>query len=382
MFLKNQQARAELMQAYHMSTQLKESLDHMNDMENVAAFQFNEGDVDVDVGNTEPVEMASMDRALDASNKGYQLLLKMGWKENTGLGKNGTGKIEPIRIELKDDSKGMGRKELDEEYVNPDNIKRKLMEYEKEETEELKQKRKLESEQIVQRKKDVENITESFYCKLCNKRYKRISEYEGHLSSYDHNHTKRLAEVKEMNRRLKSGIKTRKKKEDDPFAAVLKRANAVNPNTENDSNTLSPVETIPSEPHEPVTVNQKTSPKVESFEPANDSVPPVVAAPVAFTAFPSFSIPTATIKQKNNSSNRTSLGTKPTTAPDKLTSTNPKPITLNNSKTSSFTFTKTQNESSAGAPRVPVTFGFTQSKKLSASKPSISNSVHPNIGNH
>lgn len=346
------------------------------------AFQFNEDNTDVDMGNAEPVEMASMDRALDASNKGYQLLLKMGWKENTGLGKNGTGKIEPIRIELKDDSKGMGRKELDEEYVNPENIKRKLMEYEKEETEELKQKRKLESEQIVQRKKDVENITESFYCKLCNKRYKRISEYEGHLSSYDHNHTKRLAEVKEMNRRLKSGIKTRKKKEDDPFAAVLKRANAVNSNTENDSNTLSPVETIPSEPQEPVTVNQKTSPKVESSEPANDSVPLVVAAPVAFTAFPSFSIPTTTVKQKNTSSNRSVSVTK--SIPDKHSSTNSKPTTVNNTKTTPISNTKTQNETShAGAPRVPVTFGFTQSKKsTSVSKPLISNSVNPNIGSN
>jgi len=293
------------------------------------------------------------------------------------------GKIEPIRIELKDDSKGMGRKELDEEYVNPENIKRKLMEYEKEETEELIQKRKLESEQIVQRKKDVENITESFYCKLCNKRYKRISEYEGHLSSYDHNHTKRLAEVKEMNRKLKSGIKTRKKKEDDPFAAVLKRANAVNPNTENDSNTLSPVETIPSEPHEPVTVNQKTSPRVESSEPANNSVPPVAAVPVAFTAFPAFSIPTTTVKQKNNSPRTVSAVTKPTTSADKLYSTNPKPITVNNNTKTTISFTKTQNESSAGAPRVPVTFGFTQSKKLSSvSKPLVSNSVNPNIGNH
>jgi len=72
-----------------------------------------------------------MDRALDSTNKGYQLLVKMGWKENTGLGRFSHGLIEPIRIELKEDSKGMGRKELDEEYVNPENIIRKLMEYEK-----------------------------------------------------------------------------------------------------------------------------------------------------------------------------------------------------------------------------------------------------------
>lgn len=39
-------------------------------------------------------------------------------------------------------------------------------------------------------KAEVTALTDQFYCKLCDKRYKRISEYEIHLSSYDHNHTK------------------------------------------------------------------------------------------------------------------------------------------------------------------------------------------------
>ena len=29
-----------------------------------------------------------------------------------------------------------------------------------------------------------------FYCELCNKQYKIATEYEAHLSSYDHGHKK------------------------------------------------------------------------------------------------------------------------------------------------------------------------------------------------
>lgn len=31
---------------------------------------------------------------------------------------------------------------------------------------------------------------QSFFCELCDKGYQRISEYENHLSSYEHNHRK------------------------------------------------------------------------------------------------------------------------------------------------------------------------------------------------
>jgi len=42
---------------------------------------------------------------------GLQLLLKMGWKEGTGLGKNNGGLIEPIIPSLKFDTRGLASKE-------------------------------------------------------------------------------------------------------------------------------------------------------------------------------------------------------------------------------------------------------------------------------
>ena len=43
----------------------------------------------------------------------------------------------------------------------------------------------------------------AFYCDLCQKGYARMNEYEAHEGSYDHQHKKRLKEMKEMQRSVK-----------------------------------------------------------------------------------------------------------------------------------------------------------------------------------
>ncbi|XP_031560976.1 G patch domain-containing protein 11-like isoform X2 [Actinia tenebrosa] len=50
-----------------------------------------------------------MSTALDSTNIGFALLQKMGYKKGTGLGKEGTGRAEPIPISLKSDRGGLGR---------------------------------------------------------------------------------------------------------------------------------------------------------------------------------------------------------------------------------------------------------------------------------
>ena len=40
----------------------------------------------------------------------------------------------------------------------------------------------------------------NFFCDLCQKGYSRMNEYEAHENSYDHQHKKRLKEMKEMQR--------------------------------------------------------------------------------------------------------------------------------------------------------------------------------------
>ncbi|XP_047370919.1 G patch domain-containing protein 11 [Vespa velutina] len=50
-----------------------------------------------------------MSNAIASSNKGFALLMKMGYKPGQGIGKTESGMIEPIGIELKADRHGLGK---------------------------------------------------------------------------------------------------------------------------------------------------------------------------------------------------------------------------------------------------------------------------------
>ncbi|CEL11420.1 Putative C2H2 type zinc finger domain-containing protein [Aspergillus calidoustus] len=48
--------------------------------------------------------------------------------------------------------------------------------------------------------KSARSALSSFTCTLCNKSYSRHPEYEAHISSYDHQHRKRLQDLKQLSR--------------------------------------------------------------------------------------------------------------------------------------------------------------------------------------
>ncbi|KAI8531817.1 hypothetical protein RHMOL_Rhmol11G0165600 [Rhododendron molle] len=173
----------------------------------------------VDLDN---VEQASLDTKLTSSNVGFRLLQKMGWK-GKGLGKDEQGITEPIKSGMRDPKLGIGKQEEDDYFTAEENIQRRKLDIELEETEEIAKKREVlriscsfyylvastacflhimkiqviaEREQKIQT--EVKEIRKVFFCELCNKQYKLAVEFEAHLSSYDHNHRKRFKEMREM----------------------------------------------------------------------------------------------------------------------------------------------------------------------------------------
>ncbi|KAF8931148.1 G patch domain-containing protein 8, partial [Dissophora ornata] len=148
------------------------------------------------------VVAADMDTHIPPSNVGYQLLLKMGWKAGTGLGQTATGRTAPIPIERKQDVLGIGKQEVDTWYNESSTARRKATEVERqaEETEMARIRREKQVEQQKAVQAELEMIKSAFYCALCDKQYERISDYEVHLSSYDHNHKKRFKEMKDTSR--------------------------------------------------------------------------------------------------------------------------------------------------------------------------------------
>ncbi|KAL6139093.1 hypothetical protein ACLB2K_064370 [Fragaria x ananassa] len=135
----------------------------------------------------------------------------MGWK-GKGLGKDEQGIVEPIKSGIRDPRLGVGKQEEDDYFTAEENIQRRKLDVEMEETEEHAKKREkaaysiyaclltgmvlAEREQKIQT--EVKEIRKVFFCDLCNKQYKLAVEFETHLSSYDHNHRKRFKEMKEM----------------------------------------------------------------------------------------------------------------------------------------------------------------------------------------
>ncbi|ORX57809.1 G-patch-domain-containing protein [Piromyces finnis] len=148
--------------------------------------------------NYNDYERSSMDNPISSSNIGYKLLQKMGWSEGKGLGPELQGRIDPIRIDIKEDFWGLGKDEEMERYNQLVTSKPKTtqMEIIANETEEEKKIREEKVKQEEELKKELKEINSVFYCSLCNKQYSKISEYEIHLDSYDHNHKKRFLEMK------------------------------------------------------------------------------------------------------------------------------------------------------------------------------------------
>ena len=63
--------------------------------------------------------------------------------------------------------------------------------------------------------------TSAFYCEICDKQYVKITEWENHLSSYDHHHKKRFMEMRaEEKARNRARAKPRKERVDPAMAAA------------------------------------------------------------------------------------------------------------------------------------------------------------------
>lgn len=116
---------------------------------------------------------------LDENNVGFRMLKKMAWKEGEGLGKNKSGIVAPIVLEVPDGREGLGRKAREEEVLEQAAKKAKV--------------------DVVLMPRKSEGPAE-FYCATCDKQYKTVAEFSSHLSSYDHHHRKRFAEMRESQR--------------------------------------------------------------------------------------------------------------------------------------------------------------------------------------
>ncbi|ERE68367.1 G patch domain-containing protein 8 [Cricetulus griseus] len=74
------------------------------------------------------------------------------------------------------------------DYAEDATERRRVLEVEKEDTEELRQKYKdyVDKEKAIA--KALEDLRANFYCELCDKQYQKHQEFDNHINSYDHAH--------------------------------------------------------------------------------------------------------------------------------------------------------------------------------------------------
>ncbi|KAH7489156.1 G patch domain-containing protein 8 [Phytophthora ramorum] len=157
-------------------------------------------------------------RALDASNRGYRLLLKTGWHSGSGLGKHEQGIVEPVKMKENLVCLGLGKAEEYDQVTQLATSERRKLDAEVEENAEQIAAREAKGAREEQLKAEVRNMQAAFYCADCRKQYKTVTEMENHLSSYDHHHAKRLRDLQQQKRRVGSeeqSAKRRKEQEKD-----------------------------------------------------------------------------------------------------------------------------------------------------------------------
>ncbi|NWI88938.1 GPTC8 protein, partial [Pitta sordida] len=167
------------------------------------------------------IEQASLDKPIESDNIGHRLLQKHGWKLGQGLGKSLQGRTDPIPIVVKYDVMGMGRMEMELDYAEDATERRRVLEVEKEDTEELRQKYKdyVDKEKAIA--KALEDLRANFYCELCDKQYQKHQEFDNHINSYDHAHKQRLKDLKQ--REFARNVSSRSRKDERKQEKALRR---------------------------------------------------------------------------------------------------------------------------------------------------------------
>lgn len=93
-------------------------------------FQLPMGRVD-DALDTDGLQQASLEASIPSSNRGFQMLQKMGWSEGKGLGASEDGIVEPVRAGMEAGLRlGLGKAEQESFYISAENVTRKRLETE------------------------------------------------------------------------------------------------------------------------------------------------------------------------------------------------------------------------------------------------------------
>ncbi|KAF9645014.1 hypothetical protein BDM02DRAFT_3120922 [Thelephora ganbajun] len=147
-------------------------------------------------------EAVTVDTKIPSSNKGFGMLMKLGWVEGQGLGVTGDGRVDPIPFHVKQDMTGLGKYGQDARMIETTVSQRRELASERFLKESDDQ--RAEREDSVARRAYIQSeVTETlrpFYCAVCEKQFQNVAQYDEHCNSYAHHHKIRFKEMQSSER--------------------------------------------------------------------------------------------------------------------------------------------------------------------------------------
>ena len=170
-----------------------------------------------DASTTESFLAVNTDKPIPTHNRGYKLLLKMGWRTGMGIGKAGSqGIVAPVSVAANDTKLGLGKSTqyntvLEETASSSSDKRRRLEDNRDAETLALRKVQEAAAEARVESKR-VELA--AFFCSDCNKQYDNIQQWQEHIASYGHAHTRNMKALRaaEVERRKATSGLTKEQK--------------------------------------------------------------------------------------------------------------------------------------------------------------------------
>lgn len=180
----------------------------------------NSMDVDEDINKYDeyvrgsPREVITVETKIKPTNKGFAMLSKLGWSEGQPLGISGDGRVDPIPFQMKSDSTGVGKINQDVRMIETTVSQRRELDSERQhkETEDQRRARQDDAARRSALANELFDTLKSFYCSLCDKQFKNVTQYDEHTNSYAHHHKARFRDM-QANVRIKPQDEVDKRKE-------------------------------------------------------------------------------------------------------------------------------------------------------------------------
>ncbi|KAI0005491.1 hypothetical protein BJV74DRAFT_229320 [Russula compacta] len=147
-------------------------------------------------------EVITTETKIKSTNKGFEMLSKLGWVEGQPLGLSQDARIDPIPFHIKNDATGLGKTNQDFRMIETTVSQRRELDSERQrnETEEQRKAREGDVARRAAVQTEISEVLRPFYCTVCDKQFQNVAQYDEHTNSYAHHHKIRFRDMQNTQR--------------------------------------------------------------------------------------------------------------------------------------------------------------------------------------